>query len=185
MNEIQTYNAYELIQGKKHREEVVLKADHLAEVEQWKRIIVTHVDVIAEKDAHIKELEADEEKQRTKKEYYHEEHAKELNLRVALEQRIKELEGALEKIFNLCSGYGDIAGIVAKIAKAALQDRIKELEAIPRYGNDEVARIKEQYRQYVKELTEALEKIVDLCAVRKDYLAVEIGSIAKAALEVK
>ena len=29
----------------------------LAEVEQWQRIIVTHVDVIAEKDAHIKELE--------------------------------------------------------------------------------------------------------------------------------
>jgi len=39
----------------------------------------------------------------------------------ALTARIKELEGALEKIYNLCFGYGDAAGIAAKIAKAALE----------------------------------------------------------------
>jgi len=39
---IQTYNAHELIQAKKHREEVVLKADHLA--------------VVAEKDKLLKEM---------------------------------------------------------------------------------------------------------------------------------
>jgi len=33
----------------------VLYTDHLAEVEQWQRIIVTHVDVIAEKDEQIGE----------------------------------------------------------------------------------------------------------------------------------
>ena len=33
--------------------DVVLLSDHIAEVEQWKRIIVTHVDVIAEKDEQI------------------------------------------------------------------------------------------------------------------------------------
>ena len=33
MSEIRTYNAHELIQAKKHREEIVLKADHLAVVE--------------------------------------------------------------------------------------------------------------------------------------------------------
>jgi chromosome segregation ATPase len=35
---------------------VIHEADHLAEVEQWQRIIVTHVDVIAEKDMEIAQL---------------------------------------------------------------------------------------------------------------------------------
>jgi hypothetical protein len=70
----------------------VLYTDHLAEVEQWKRIIVTHVDVIAEKDEALKIANGgirtlDELMERKDKQI--------ATLQAELTTRIKKLEAAL------------------------------------------------------------------------------------------
>jgi hypothetical protein len=79
--------------------EYVLYTDHLAEVEQWKRIIVTHVDVIAEKEKRIAALQAELTAVKASKLVFVPELSDDMKDTEIerLEDRVKELEGALEK----------------------------------------------------------------------------------------
>jgi chromosome segregation ATPase len=74
-----------------------------AEVEQWKRIIVTHVDVIAEKEIEIDHLEQDN---------------------LTLQARVKELTEALEEIIHR-TAYNSRLWKTCNIAKAALGGKEK------------------------------------------------------------
>jgi chromosome segregation ATPase len=151
MSEIQTYNAHELIQGKKHREEVVLKADHLAALAEKEELIGQLQDALHVRDEQIAALTAEktlwkatagdeaegleswkkEAETLTARSKELEDKATVLDIEIDHQEKelmdagakIKELEAAQGKILKVCEPCGQEG--IAEMEK--LEQRIKEL----------------------------------------------------------
>lgn len=87
----QTHKQIELEQRAEQAEEQVENAKKEKD-EAVKDVRIQYDSVVEMYDRKISELEKEEEKQRLKKEYYHEEHAKELIKRVELEKENEKLK---------------------------------------------------------------------------------------------
>ena len=118
MSEIRTYNAHELIQAKKHREEIVLKADHLAVVEATHQ---RHEESMNQRISDIAALRAALAEKNAKVNHLIKDNEIAHNIVTALTARIKGLEGALEKIVDHYS-LAEITSVAYcyRIAQAAL-----------------------------------------------------------------